>query len=189
MKAGGATFISFFVILVLFYSFWASAAPTMQQREAHADRNDDGVVDRKERQIEKNWEHKQESKVNKWWENKADTNNDGIVDSSELASWKTIEKEHIDLNADGTVDAKEIRLSWKELKQRANTPLEKKYDYDSDGWLAPSEATQMLKDKYTLLQTNSQARVDTEIEGKYDTNNDGIIDAQEAGDLKEDLGI
>ena len=152
----------------------------------HADRNKDGTVDKKEMQVEKKWEQKQRSKVNTWWEKRADTNSDGKVSADELSSWKKLEKERIDLNNDGVIDAKERRLCWRHGRSRVNTALEQKYDTNSDGWLEPAEVKELLKDKYTLIKTKGKAKVDTDLESEYDTDQDGIIDASESGALKED---
>ncbi|OGX16985.1 MAG: hypothetical protein A3K83_07015 [Omnitrophica WOR_2 bacterium RBG_13_44_8b] len=156
-------------------------------RFEHADRNDDGTVDRKEMRMEKAWEHKQSSRVNTWWEKRADTNNDGKVDADELAAWKKLEKERIDLNNDGVIDPKEKRLSWRHARSRVNTPLEAKYDKNSNGWLEPDEVRALLADKLEVIKTSGKAKVDTEIEKEYDKNKDGVIDENEAKYLKDDL--
>jgi len=161
--------------------------PTPADKFKHADKNKDGVVDKKEMHMEKQWEQKQHSKVNTWWEKRADTNGDGKVDSNELTAWKKLEKEQLDLNNDGIIDAKEKRLYWKNSSTRVNTAVEKKYDTNGNGWLEPAEAKEMLKDKHTLIKTNGQAKVDTDLEAEYDTNGDGVIDANEAGALKQDI--
>ncbi|MDD5584197.1 MAG: hypothetical protein PHV55_03980, partial [Candidatus Omnitrophica bacterium] len=88
-------------LCALFFLFSANALPTPAQRREHADKNDDGIVDRKEKHMEKKLEQKQTSKVNTWWERRADTNNDGLIDSNEATAWKTLEKEQIDVNGDG----------------------------------------------------------------------------------------
>lgn len=177
------------VLILIFFISGSLAQSSKALKVKHADKNKDGVIDRKELRMEKGWEQKQHSKVNTWWERRADTNNDGIVDNSELSAWKTLEKERIDLNSDGIIDAKERRLCWRHARSRVNTALENKYDTNGDGWLEPDEVKELLKDRYTLIKTSAQAKVDTEIEAEYDTNNDGIIDANEAKDLKEDLGL
>jgi Ca2+-binding EF-hand superfamily protein len=171
------------VLLLVFVVPAAAKSP----RFHHADKNKDGVVDRKEWQMEKTWEHKQKSKVNSWWEKRADTNNDGVVDAGELAAWKKLEKERLDLNHDGVIDAKERRLCWRHARSKVNTELEKKYDANGNGWLEESEVRAMLKDKRQLIQTHGKAKVDNPIEAEYDKNGDGIIDANEAENLKGDL--
>jgi len=177
------------MIMVSVFTFFASniaAQPPKGVKFKHADRNKDAVVDEKEMHMEKKWEQKQRAKPNTWWEKRADTNNDGKVDTNELSAWKKLEKERIDLNNDGVIDAKERRLCWRHARSRVNTPLEKKYDANADGWLEPTEVKEMLKDKYELIKTHGKAKVDTELEQNYDTNKDGIIDAKEADTLKED---
>jgi len=177
--------VSFLVLACVFLVSHAKAGMTKQEFK-HADKNKDGTVDKKEYKMKQQQEEKLR-KVNNWWEKRADTNGDGVVSSDELSSWKKLEKEKIDLNGDGTIDAKEQRMCWAHARSRVNTDVEKKYDANGDGWLEPSEVKQLLQDKQTLIKTNGKAKVDTQIENEYDTNNDGVIDASEAGALKEDL--
>ncbi|MEW6170629.1 MAG: hypothetical protein AB1472_03645 [Candidatus Omnitrophota bacterium] len=153
----------------------------------HADKNKDGVITYREIRTEKRWERRHDIKVNTWWESRADINKNGIIESGELANWKLIEKRHIDLNHNGVIDAKEIRMCWKYAPSRVNTLLEKRYDKNNNGWLEPSEAKELFKDKYEIITTNGKAVVNTEIEYEYDTNGDGIIDIKEAEFIKEDL--
>jgi len=178
--------ITIMVLALAVFVSQALAKPPVEVRVKHADRNQDGVVDKKEIHMEKQWEQKQRAQVNSWWERRADTNNDGKVDSNELSAWKQLTKERIDLNNDGVIDAKEKRLSWRHARSRVNTSLEKKYDANGDGWLEPAEVKELLKDRYALVKTKGKAKVDTAIEEEYDTNEDGVIDAGEAAAMKED---
>ena len=181
--------LMFIIIMVLALAVFVSEAlakPPVEARFKHADKNKDGVVDKKEIHMEKQWENRQSAKVNTWWEKRADTNNDGKVDSNELAAWKQLTKERIDLNNDGVIDAKERRLCWRHARSRVNTALEKKYDANSDGWLEAAEVKEMLKDRYTLIKIKGKAKVDTAIEEDYDTNEDGTIDTQEAEAMEVD---
>jgi len=179
--------ITIMVLALAVFVSEALAKPPVEARFKHADKNKDGVVDKKEIQIEKQWEQKQRAEVNSWWERRADTNNDGKVDSNELAAWKQLTKERLDLNNDGVIDAKERRLSWRHARSRVNTALEKKYDVNGDGWLEPAEVKELLKDRYTLIKTKGKAKVDTAIEEDYDKNEDGVIDAQEAEAMEVDV--
>ncbi len=162
-----------FMVLILFLSL--NNLKAQPGKFKHADRNKDGVVDRKEMLMEKKWEKKQKSKVNTWWERRADTNKDGIVDAGELSSWKKLERERIDLDGDGVISPKERRLCWRHARSRVNTASEAKYDVNNDGWLEPEEVKEFLKDRYVLIKTKGQAKVDSLIEEEYDTDNDGII--------------
>jgi Ca2+-binding EF-hand superfamily protein len=151
----------FCVVIFLVCAFSLFAEPvTRQQKFEHADRNDDGKVDRKEMKIEKGWEREQRSKVDKPWEIKADANKDGIVDAQEKHAFNI------------------------HTRAMVNTPIEKKYDVNSDGWLEPSEIREMLKDKHAIITTQGKAKVDSPIEEAYDTNKDGVIDSSEAIALK-----
>jgi hypothetical protein len=150
-------FVMFFVLAIPFYVL---AKPPAAVRAQHADRNDDGVVDKKEIKMEKSWELEQKSKVNTGWEKKADLDKDGKVEAAEANSWK-------------------------HSRAKVNTDVEKKYDANADGWLEQAEVRQMLQDKNTLIKTNGKAKVDSPLEAEYDDNKDGVIDANEAGDLME----
>lgn len=100
--------------------------------------------------------------------------------------------EHADRNKDGVIDKKEWKMEKeyeKSQRFKVDTPLERKYDTDHDGWIEPDEKRKLLEDKYALVKTNGKAKVDTAIEAKYDTNSDGIIDIKEGQLLKQDLGL
>ncbi|MFH1339435.1 MAG: hypothetical protein ABIH40_06305 [Candidatus Omnitrophota bacterium] len=159
-------FLSLIVLSAIFFVFQSNAHAQKEQRFKHANPN---------------------KKVNTWWEKRADTDGNDVVDSDELSAWKKLEKERIDLNNDGIIDAKEKRLCWRHARSRVNTPLEEKYDKNADGWLEAEEVKELLKDKRTLIKTHGQAKVDTDIEREYDTNGDGILDAGESEVLKEDI--
>ena len=181
----------YFFVFIFFLSCLSlvEARGTGGEKFKHADKNKDGTIDKKEWKMEESWEHRQKSKVNTWWENRADTNNDARVDADELSSWKKLEKERIDFNHNGVIDAKERRLCWRHARSRVNTALEDNYDQNQDGWLQPEEARQLLEDRYVIIKSQGKAKVDTPLEADYDTNADGVIDLGEAKELKEDLGL
>lgn len=158
-----------------------------RQKFRHTDRNRDGVIDKKEVQMEKRWEHQHRSEVNTWWESRADADKDGKVDADELSDWKDLQKTRVDLDGDGEISAKERRLCWRHARSRVNTSLESEYDDDGDGWLEPEEAKEFLNARYALIRTHGRAKVNSPLEEEYDTNNDGIISVEEAEALKEDL--
>jgi len=80
-----------------------------------------------------------------------------------------------------------IARARRHARARVNTGVEKKYDKNSDGWLEPAEAKEMLRDKYTIVKTEGKAVVDTPLEADYDTNNDGVIDPKEAEAMADDI--
>ena len=57
-----------FFVCFFFTSYLLAVPPAKKFK--HADRNKDGVVDRKEFKMEKRFEQKQKSQVNTWWEDK-----------------------------------------------------------------------------------------------------------------------
>lgn len=168
----------------------AKPGPTPADKFKHADRNKDGVVDRKEAKMERKWEKKQilkrtdkdkdlvpdklegRASVDKKWEAEADTNKDGVVDAVEIAQWKASHPGR--------------RVGWKHNKAKVNTPIEAKYDKNGNGWLEPAEAKDMIRDKHIMVATHGKAKVDSPLEAEYDTNKDGMIDPVEAKAMKED---
>lgn len=186
--------VRLFLFVLLLAVFLFSEGKAEARRGAkfrHADRDKDGVVDKKERLIERKRQQKeameQKRGVNTWWEKRADTNGDGIVDTNESEAWKKLTRERIDLDGDGVISPKERRLCWRHARSRVNTALEQKYDANGDGWLEPEEVKELLRDKCTLIKTDGQAKVDTPLEEEYDASEDGIIDASEAEAIREDL--
>ena len=189
MKQSRVIIVVVFFILSMCILYFLSAEPPPAARHKHADKNKDGVVDRKEATMERKWEKKQRSKVNTKWESQADTNNDGIVSDVERRRYEAEENERLDINDDGVISAKERRCAWKYGKNKVNTSLEAKYDLNGDGWLDSQEAKSYLEARYALIETDGKAKVDSLLEEKYDTDEDGIISASEAHDLKEDLSV
>jgi len=98
----------------------------------HADHNQNGVTTPKEIRAEKK---KDDRFVNKAWEKKADTNQDGIVDKKEMGQMKDKEplnwKDKSDLNNDGTVDDHEAAM-WKG-KHLLPPNWKKTLDLNNDG--------------------------------------------------------
>ncbi len=187
MDRGGLKTATVVAVAVLASFSVALAKPTPQQKFRHADRNNDGTVDRTERTMERNWELNKRSNVNTKWEEKADTDQDGKVSATEAETWKQEKQAATDLNGDGVIDSNEKLVSFKQARSRVNTAVETKYDADGDGWISCDEAKQLLQDKYTIIKTDGKAKVDTAVEKAYDTNLDGVIDSSEAAQIKEIL--
>lgn len=94
------------------------------------------------------------AQVDTIWEENADTNNDGIVDKTELEQWKakikgktqvdTQWEEIADTNNDGKIDKAEF-AQWKTRmkdKSQVNTRWEAKADTNDDGHVDKVEANQ-----------------------------------------------
>jgi Ca2+-binding EF-hand superfamily protein len=123
-------------------------------------------------------------------EREFDVNGDGVIDRREahalrvaLGERAIVDKQWekiADRNKDGKVDAHEAKVFWRKHKSKVDTPIEKKYDADGNGWLSGSEAKKMLGDLATLIKTNGKAKVNTPLEKQFDANADGIIDSAEA---------
>lgn len=150
--------------------------------EAKADKDKDGVVEPGEA-------HRAalvaKSKVNRPWEAKADTDNNGRVSAAELKAYRL---GIMDANHDGKIEAIERKNFWAIRKYVVNTPLEKKYDANGDGFLTGDEAVEFLKDRQRVLATDGRAIVNTPLEGEFDADNDGVISAEEAQAIKDAIG-
>lgn len=151
--------------------------------EARADKDNDGVVEPREA-AKLNSAHyiRNASVVDRPWEATADANNDGRVDRAELHSY------HLgimDADHNGTISPAERKLHWSKKHAVVNTPVEKKYDTNGDGYLSWEEGREMLKDRLAIIRTNGRAIVNNELEMEFDANKDGVIDSTEAASLKE----
>lgn len=89
----------------------------------------------------------------------------------------------LDRDGDGRIEPVERKAYWLSRKAKVNTPVERKYDADGDGFLSGDEAREMLRARLALVRTHGQAKVDSALEAEYDDNDDGVIDAAEAKDL------
>lgn len=161
-----------------------SAPPPPAVRLQHADKNNDGVVTPREMRKELRFEQTHESVVNTPWEKKADANGDGRVEPAEMRMYRT---QVIDVDHDGKITVEERRAYYASWKRVVNTPVEKKYDANGDGYLEWPEAKKLLQDRLTIINTDGKALVNTDIEHEFDDNGDGVIDASEAVQLKEVL--
>ena len=123
------------VVLFLICSFplvFAKAGKSTKFR--HADRNKDGVVDKKEMRMEHKWERrhriKNKAKVNNRIEAKYDKNGDGWLQPAEAK--KMLKDKH-----------KLIRTKG---KAKVDTAVEAEYDTNKDGILDAAEAETMFED-------------------------------------------
>ena len=152
-------------------------------KEAKADRNKDGIVGPKEARRSAARDYlKDRSEVDKKWEAKADRDDDGVVDGKEL---RTFRKHRLDKNSDGKVDATERRAFWQNRKTKVNTPIEKRYDEDGNGYLSRKEAGELLRDRLRVINTHGKAKVNTDLEREFDADGDGIINKDEAQAIRD----
>lgn len=151
--------------------------------EARADKDNDGVVEPREA-ARLNSAHylRNASVVDRPWEATADANNDGRVDRAEL---HTYHFGVMDADHNGVISPEERKLHWRKQHAVVNTPAEKKYDTNADGYLSWEEGREMLKDRVAIIQTNGRAIVNNELEMEFDANKDGVIDRTEAAQLKD----
>ena len=147
-----------------------------------ADRNKDGHIGPRETRKARNVRRDRRSEVDTPVEERIDRNDDGKVDRRELhrASHKLSDR-----NGDGKVTAAEFHHFLRHKRAKVNTPLEKKYDADGNGWLSKSEAIALLKDRLRVINTRGRAKVNTPLEKEFDTNGDGVIDRSEAEAMKD----
>ena len=169
------------ILIVLFvFSFLLFSVNADAQRGArarHADRNKDGTIDRKEWNMEKQWEHKQRTKK------KADADGDGTVSATERYEWKEQVRERLDTDDDGTISSDERKAG----RAVVNTAKEKAYDANDDGYLDEDEIEDMREANKAMIKSKGKAKVDTDTEETYDANDDGVINKEEAEVMKEAL--
>lgn len=130
----------FLIFIMLFVCGYCAvtailAEPNKAEKLKHADRNKDGVVDKKEIRMEKKWED-----THAWRHGKAQVSN-------------AVERKY-DANNDGWLEEAEVRQLLKDKyemvktggKAKVDTPLEAAYDANNDGILDKTEAERMLSD-------------------------------------------
>ncbi|MCX5709005.1 MAG: hypothetical protein NTY14_08595 [Candidatus Omnitrophica bacterium] len=110
-------------------------------RLEHADRNDDGVVDKKEIRMEKKWEQR-----------RIDKDHDLVPDKLEnKARVNTALEQKYDANQDGVLERAEAKQMIKDRyeliktqgKAKVDTAIEAQYDANNDGVLDATEAAAM----------------------------------------------
>jgi len=153
--------------------------------EARADKDHDGVVEPKEA-ARMNSAHYMRvcSTVDRPWEVQADANKDGKVSRAELHAYHL---DKLDADHNGVITVDERRSYWKLKHAVVDTPAEKRYDTNGDGYLSWGEGREFLKDRLTLINTHGRAAVTNELELEFDANKDGVIDRDEAAGLKAAL--
>ena len=102
------------------------------------------------------------------------------MDGAELRAFHIVK---LDANGNGVIEPGERDHYWRR-RWVVNTPVEKKYDHNGDGYLEWPEAKEMLKHKHALIMSGGLVKVDTDLELEFDANANGIIDASEAPALK-----
>lgn len=144
------------------------------EKKAKMDKNDDSRGGPKEILEAKTAEYlKEDSEVDTKWEKKTDTNDDGVVDRSEI-------EDRYDRNDDGKITPQEARTALQRQQAKVSNPFERRYDADGNGWISHQERREMAKAKLRLIDTHGKAKVDTPWERTFDKNNDGVINRQEA---------
>ncbi|MBU1694338.1 MAG: hypothetical protein KKC51_10295 [Verrucomicrobia bacterium] len=184
MNARTVATVSMAVLLSVACAEVVQARPWWGARRRHADRNKDGVVTPRERHWERRWETRPRAKVNSAWERKMDADHDGWVEPGEVNTWRL---RVIDVDHNGMISVVEHRTYWVNWKGVVNTPLERQYDANHDGYLEWPEARALMQDRLRIIETDGRAVVDTEIEREFDADGDGVIDRDEAEAIREVL--
>jgi hypothetical protein len=116
---------------------FAGARATQEVKFEHADRNDDGKVDRKEMKMERRFEtekrsswHQTKSAVNTPVEHKYDANGDGVLEPAEAK--QMLQDKHTLISTQG--------------KAKVDSALEARYDTNKDGVIDSSEAGALQAD-------------------------------------------
>ncbi len=148
-----------------------------------ADKDKDGVVSPMEAgKARTDLYLKTRSDVDRPWEKIADGNADGKVDAKEL---RTYHMKVMDGDGNGKITAEERKRYWVEKHAVVDTVVEKKYDANKDGYLTWDEGREMMKDRARIIETEGRALVTSELEMEFDANADGIIDRTEAPALMD----
>ncbi len=118
--------IIFYAIFLICLSVLVYAEPPKAPKAKHADKNKDGVVDKKEIVMEQKWiyKNKQKYKVNTPIESKYDKNGNGWIDPYE--SKELLKDRYVVIMTDG--------------KARVDTVIEGEYDINKDGVIDREEA-------------------------------------------------
>ncbi|MFH1506834.1 MAG: hypothetical protein ABIG46_00180 [Candidatus Omnitrophota bacterium] len=147
--------ILFFVLILILFGVFltlAMAKNDTYDKYRHADKNKDGVVDKKEYKMNKDWQKKNKDK-----------NKDGIIDAKEkrLSSWmhnrarvNTKAEALYDKNNDGYIEASEVRqmlqnkyaLVKSKGSAKVDSAVERVYDINNDGIIDAVEAEVLLED-------------------------------------------
>ena len=158
----------------------AEARPRWFRR---ADKNNDGVVTKREAHVDRAQMHER-ARVNRPWEARADVNNDGHVDKAEFHKYRA---KVMDTDGNGKISPDEHRAFWHNWSCKVDTDVEKKYDANKDGILTYNEARVLMEDRLAVIRTDGKAIVNTRLEAEFDADNDGIIDAAEAEEIRAAL--
>lgn len=145
-----------------------------------ADKNNDGVVTKREAHVDRVQTHER-ARVNRPWEARADKNNDGHVDKAEFHKYRA---KVMDTDGNGKISKDEQRAFWHSWSCKVDSDVERKYDTNKDGILTYNEARVLMEDRLAVIRTDGKAIVNTPLEAEFDANDDGIIDAEEAEELK-----
>ena len=121
---------------------------------------------------------KDKARVNTNWERKADTNNDGSIDTAELDHWKNRPRGMSDdLQSREENEENNVGSVSDALRDKAvvDQEWEEKADANNDGIVDRVEIDQWK----TMHHKGNSAVVDTKWEEKADVNKDGIVDKTE----------
>ncbi|HOW43324.1 MAG TPA: hypothetical protein P5110_02390 [Candidatus Omnitrophota bacterium] len=122
----------------------AEAQPSRAAKAKHADRNDDGKVDRKELHMEQSWQQRH-----------LDNNSSPVpARLSDKARATTVVEQKYDANQDGVLERAEARQMVKDRyeiiktqgKAKVDSAIETQYDVNHDGVLDRSEAAAMISE-------------------------------------------
>jgi hypothetical protein len=156
-----------------------------KERERH-DLDGDGKVDAMEAEAAKNpWYRERGLKLDRPWESHADGDADGKLSAAELYAFK---KEMLDDDQDGVLSSDDYRRFFKRVRSLVQTPREKRFDRNGDGFLDGDEIPAMLKDRLSSLKGVPKRPVESKFDRLFDSNVDGNLSSDEAGALELAIG-
>lgn len=172
--------IAIMLISLVALSIGLQTAQARPRWFGRADKNNDGVVTKREAHIDRVQTHER-ARVNRPWEARADKNNDGHVDKAEFHKYRA---KVMDTDGNGRITRDEQRAFWHNWSCKVDSDVERKYDTNKDGILTYNEVRAPWQEQLAVIRTDGKAIVNTPLEAEFDANNDGIIDAEEAEELQ-----
>ncbi|MBM4155816.1 MAG: hypothetical protein FJ221_12425 [Lentisphaerae bacterium] len=153
-----------------------------EKERERVDLNHDGIVDASEAEASKNsWYREQGLRLDGSWEALADTDKDGKLSAAEMYEFK---KSLLDDDKDGSLSPDDYRRFLKRVRSLVQTPRERGFDRNKDGFLEGGEVLAMLRDRLSGLRGTARRPVESKFDRLFDSNVDGHLSSDESGAIE-----